>query len=184
MSKISLPSVFHERPTRSQLKRIGGIQYFGIALKVARNIHMRCRLGESQNWKCCWCGVECVPEPNFSNSATIEHVQPRSLGGSDDWENLAMACASCNHRRGTMSIEDMMSGRVVQPNKNTTKLNKKQRRLAKMVDKYIKRALRFENDGWQRSDGSLVCKTEWINSLRLNGEHKSRVERVVFKECA
>lgn len=30
---------------------------------------------------------------------TIDHLQPRSLGGSDDFENLALACSRCNQRR-------------------------------------------------------------------------------------
>jgi HNH endonuclease len=31
---------------------------------------------------------------------TIDHVQPRSTGGSDDADNLALACRNCNERRG------------------------------------------------------------------------------------
>lgn len=30
---------------------------------------------------------------------TIDHVQPRSLGGADELENLALACRRCNERR-------------------------------------------------------------------------------------
>ncbi len=30
---------------------------------------------------------------------TIDHVTPRSLGGSDEPENLALACRRCNERR-------------------------------------------------------------------------------------
>lgn len=30
---------------------------------------------------------------------TIDHIKPRSLGGSDDLENLALACRRCNERR-------------------------------------------------------------------------------------
>jgi 5-methylcytosine-specific restriction endonuclease McrA len=32
--------------------------------------------------------------------ATIEHLLPRSAGGSDDLANLAIACARCNHEKG------------------------------------------------------------------------------------
>jgi 5-methylcytosine-specific restriction endonuclease McrA len=32
--------------------------------------------------------------------ATIEHIVPRNHGGSDDLENLALACAGCNHEKG------------------------------------------------------------------------------------
>ena len=30
---------------------------------------------------------------------TIDHVRPRSLGGSDEPDNLALACRRCNERR-------------------------------------------------------------------------------------
>ena len=30
---------------------------------------------------------------------TIDHITPKSLGGSDDLENLALACRRCNERR-------------------------------------------------------------------------------------
>ena len=44
--------------------------------------------------RCCWCGYHV----KFSAS-TIEHLIPRSRGGSNEWCNLAVACGSCNHSR-------------------------------------------------------------------------------------
>lgn len=32
--------------------------------------------------------------------ATIEHIVPRNHGGDDAIENLAIACAGCNHEKG------------------------------------------------------------------------------------
>lgn len=32
--------------------------------------------------------------------ATIEHILPRSHGGTDDLENLGIACAGCNSEKG------------------------------------------------------------------------------------
>lgn len=32
--------------------------------------------------------------------ATLEHIVPRGLGGTDDPENLAVACKRCNHAKG------------------------------------------------------------------------------------
>lgn len=32
--------------------------------------------------------------------ATIEHIVPRNHGGTDDLQNLAIACAGCNHEKG------------------------------------------------------------------------------------
>lgn len=44
---------------------------------------------------CCWCA-----RPLEWLHTTIEHVVPRSRGGTDDIENLRLACKRCNRARG------------------------------------------------------------------------------------
>ena len=39
------------------------------------------------------------PERISANRFTVDHVIPRSLAGSDDVSNLALACRRCNERR-------------------------------------------------------------------------------------
>ncbi len=39
------------------------------------------------------------PELLSSAPLSIDHIQPQSLGGSDDPDNLALACRRCNERR-------------------------------------------------------------------------------------
>lgn len=39
------------------------------------------------------------PERLSANRFTIDHLIPRSLGGSDKIDNLALACRRCNERR-------------------------------------------------------------------------------------
>jgi HNH endonuclease len=39
------------------------------------------------------------PERLSANRFTFDHVIPKSLGGSDDMANLALACRRCNERR-------------------------------------------------------------------------------------
>ncbi|MBW4524060.1 MAG: HNH endonuclease [Phormidium tanganyikae FI6-MK23] len=39
------------------------------------------------------------PELLSSAPLSIDHIQPQSLGGSDDLDNLALACRRCNERR-------------------------------------------------------------------------------------
>ncbi len=38
--------------------------------------------------------------PDSMSSGTLEHIVPRGHGGGDDLENLAVACANCNHSKG------------------------------------------------------------------------------------
>ena len=46
---------------------------------------------------CRYCGAD--------NDLTIDHLVPRSLGGGDEPENLAVACRSCNARKGARTPE-------------------------------------------------------------------------------
>ena len=39
-------------------------------------------------------------EGELLENATIEHIEPRTHGGSEDLENLALACARCNAQKG------------------------------------------------------------------------------------
>ncbi len=34
-----------------------------------------------------------------SNELTLDHILPRSRGGSNDWVNVVSACKRCNHRK-------------------------------------------------------------------------------------
>jgi len=63
------------------------------------------RLGEAQNWRCCYCGIYMHTgshRPTSRDCATVEHVVPRTAGGSDDWLNLVAACRLCNNARSAM----------------------------------------------------------------------------------
>ncbi|MDX1906784.1 MAG: HNH endonuclease [Bacteroidia bacterium] len=48
--------------------------------------------------RCVYCGSR--------EALTIDHVIPRSMGGTDSWENLVTACQRCNARKGNMTPEE------------------------------------------------------------------------------
>ena len=61
---------------------------------------------------CYICRVQCViykgqhhgyQEPN---ALTIDHVLPRSRGGTDELYNLAVACAECNNTKDDLPLGD------------------------------------------------------------------------------
>src|SRR5207248_11525271 len=55
-----------------------------------------------------------APEAMFNVELEVEHVAARARGGADTLENLALACRSCNSRKGTASTaRDPLTGRVV-----------------------------------------------------------------------
>jgi hypothetical protein len=65
-------------------------------------------LSEQQNHRCCWCGTRMCEAQGTPDSATIEHITPLSKGGEDRPHNFAVACAYCNHRRGSMTVDTFM----------------------------------------------------------------------------
>src|SRR5690606_20279039 len=42
-----------------------------------------------------------------SGATTIDHVVPRSRGGSDSWENLVACCLRCNNMKGDRTPQEM-----------------------------------------------------------------------------
>ncbi|BAZ22739.1 hypothetical protein NIES4073_36260 [Kalymmatonema gypsitolerans NIES-4073] len=59
---------------------------------------------EKWNRQCAYCGVKDVP-------LEIEHIQPKSKGGSDRISNLCLACHKCNQRKGNKDIKDFLKGK-------------------------------------------------------------------------
>ena len=44
-------------------------------------------------WTCQYCGT-------VRGTLTVDHVIPRSKGGSSSWDNIVASCAPCNRRKG------------------------------------------------------------------------------------
>lgn len=67
--------------------------------------HIRRTLFNLQKGRCCWCNKRCsliIPPKGTlipKNMATIEHIKPLSLGGTNQIDNLKMACYKCNSER-------------------------------------------------------------------------------------
>ena len=40
-------------------------------------------------------------------ASTIDHVQPKSRGGKDTWENLVACCFKCNNKKGDKSLVEI-----------------------------------------------------------------------------
>jgi hypothetical protein len=49
--------------------------------------------------KCVYCGAENIP-------LQIEHIRPKSRGGTDRVSNLTVACESCNRNKGNKTAEE------------------------------------------------------------------------------
>ena len=54
--------------------------------------------------KCVYCGS--------SENLTVDHVRPRSKGGTDTADNLVTACRPCNQAKGSMHVDVFMQTQV------------------------------------------------------------------------
>jgi len=90
--------------------------------------------------KCAYCDAQNVP-------LQIEHIHPRSGGGSNRISNLALACQTCNTKKGTQDIKDFL---------------KKKPELLKRILAQAKRPLK---------DAAEVNSTRWalFNALKQTG---------------
>ncbi|EDX74487.1 HNH endonuclease domain protein [Coleofasciculus chthonoplastes PCC 7420] len=61
------------------------------------------------------CCEYCRSQARFSpDPFSIEHITPRSKGGTDENDNLALACQGCNNRKYThIEARDPVSGNLV-----------------------------------------------------------------------
>lgn len=82
-----------------QCPEISGVEYqqgelFGFEVREY--------LLEKWGRQCAYCGKKNVP-------LTIDHIHPRSRGGSDRVSNLALACMPCNQRKGNRNVAEFLA---------------------------------------------------------------------------
>ncbi|HEY9872683.1 MAG TPA: RNA-guided endonuclease IscB [Candidatus Obscuribacterales bacterium] len=59
---------------------------------------------EKWNRTCAYCGAK-------DTQLEIEHIQPRSIGGSNRVSNLCLACVPCNQKKGNQDVKDFLKGK-------------------------------------------------------------------------
>ncbi|WP_017659214.1 RNA-guided endonuclease IscB [Baaleninema simplex] len=84
-----------------QNPEISGIEYQQGELP---GYEVREYLLEKWNQKCAYCGAKNV-------ALEVEHIHPKSKGGTDRVSNLTLACHSCNQSKGNQDIRDFLSGK-------------------------------------------------------------------------
>lgn len=68
-------------------------------MPIPKPIYEQVRL--RAQFRCEYCHY---PELLSTAPLSIDHVQPQSLGGTDNFDNLALACRRCNERRYNFTI--------------------------------------------------------------------------------
>src|SRR5246127_4222582 len=83
---------------------------------------------------CQYCGTV-LP----ASELTLDHVMPRSRGGSSTWENLVACCHECNRRKGNRT-----------PTEAGMKLMKEPRPFNLHTSRHIMRLLGHSDDKWRK----------------------------------
>jgi hypothetical protein len=79
-------------PSIIRLKKYINIPYRGVVLS-RNNIFKR------DGSRCQYCGS--------TDNLTLDHVIPKSRGGSSNWDNLITACKTCNSKKGDFRPEEI-----------------------------------------------------------------------------
>lgn len=124
-------------PQKLQNPEIDGVEYQQGELL---GYEVREYLLEKWKRKCTYCGKKDIP-------LQVEHIKPKSIGGSDRLSNLCLACEKCNQKKGNKPVEEFL---------------KKKPQLLESIRKQAKTPLK---------DAATVNATRWklFNSLKETG---------------
>lgn len=89
--------------------RQGQAQASGCWIRTAK----RAAIYERDGWQCAYCGRGPHDARRMSQAAMIlslDHLTPRSQGGTNDARNLVTACISCNSSRRDRDWRDFAPG--------------------------------------------------------------------------
>lgn len=133
---------------------------------------------EKWGHRCAYCDASDVP-------LEIDHVVPRSKGGSNRVSNLVIACHDCNQRKGNMSIKDFLIGQpdrlkkimkqLKQPLHDAAAINATRYAIGNAL-KSIGKEVTFWSGGrtkWNRTSQGYI-KSHWIDAACV-GERGSEV---------
>ena len=96
-------------PTVIRLRYYVKVPFREVAL-TRKNILLR------DNNSCQYCNYK-------GSQLSIDHVLPRSRGGSDNWENVTTACLRCNIQKGNRTPEEANMNLKRKPYKPLSNLN-------------------------------------------------------------
>ena len=73
--------------------------FYGPATLNPKNLRKR------DNDRCQYCGRN-KNDLHAHEFLTMDHILPQSRGGPDEWENVVLACVTCNNRKGCRTPQE------------------------------------------------------------------------------
>jgi 5-methylcytosine-specific restriction endonuclease McrA len=96
-----LEETYEQRVWRDmQLPSVIRLRRYRRVPKVRHDVTRRSIFARDQN-TCQYCLT-----PLSATRLTLDHVIPRSKGGTDTWENLVSCCRECNHRKADRTPDE------------------------------------------------------------------------------
>jgi 5-methylcytosine-specific restriction endonuclease McrA len=103
LGKAELIEAYEGRVLRSVSRELPFPSVVRLSLFVhipfKRIILSRKNILRRDNHRCQYCG-------RTDPMLTVDHIHPRSRGGTDSWDNLVCACVGCNNRKGDRTPEE------------------------------------------------------------------------------
>lgn len=107
------------------------IKHFTRNLRANRN-----RIYKRDNYQCVYCGSR--------KDLTLDHVIPKSRGGTNDWMNLVTSCSKCNVKKSDKTPEEAKMKMIHKPYAPT--LINENKMIEKIWDDYQKSFYIFEKN--------------------------------------
>lgn len=71
---------------------------------------LKAQIEQEDRQRCCYC---LTSEANSGISMTFDHIQPRSKGGATSFENVCLACRTCNeYKSNSTTAIDPLTGEM------------------------------------------------------------------------
>ncbi|MBD2255136.1 RNA-guided endonuclease IscB [Nostoc parmelioides] len=104
LRKICLITAISQELVRFDLQQLQNPEITGVEYQQGELFGFEVREYLLQKWgrKCAYCGVDNVP-------FEVEHIYPKSKGGSDRISNLTIACHDCNQAKGNQLVEQFLA---------------------------------------------------------------------------
>ena len=93
LKKVTVERVSFDTSSMTAGKKLSGEEYQNGDLKDTK---LRDFIFKKYDYKCVYCG---------SRGEEIEHIVPRSKGGTNSVENLTLSCRKCNISKGNLSLK-------------------------------------------------------------------------------
>jgi 5-methylcytosine-specific restriction endonuclease McrA len=106
LSKLAPMGNIVQELVRFDLQRMENAEISGVEYQQGelQGYEVREYLLEKFHRQCIYCGAKDLP-------LEVEHIHPRSRGGSNRVSNLTLACHSCNQAKGNQDVQDFLSGK-------------------------------------------------------------------------